>query len=160
MLFLTWGTGDSPSAGRRHRLHKGCSGLSCVCHVCFKLPSKGRWFWSLHCFLQHSQPWPPRPNSLCRGELTGKGRMRTLGWSLLTQQQPPHPALCPSGGRVQGDAAPLWSGEEAPPVSACVKVSCSVCDPMDCSPPGSSVPGILQTRILQWVAIPFSRGSS
>ena len=34
------------------------------------------------------------------------------------------------------------------------------CDPMDCSPPGSSVPGILQTRILEWVAIPFSRGSS
>ena len=31
---------------------------------------------------------------------------------------------------------------------------------MDCSPPGSSVPGILQARILEWVAIPFSRGSS
>ena len=29
-----------------------------------------------------------------------------------------------------------------------------------CSPPGSSVHGILQTRILEWVAIPFSRGSS
>ena len=34
------------------------------------------------------------------------------------------------------------------------------CDPMDCSPPGSSVHGISQTRILQWVAIPFSRESS
>ena len=33
-------------------------------------------------------------------------------------------------------------------------------DPMDCTPPGSSVRGILQTRILEWVAIPFSRGSS
>ena len=32
------------------------------------------------------------------------------------------------------------------------------CDPMDCSPPGSSVHGILQARILEWVAIPFSRG--
>ena len=32
--------------------------------------------------------------------------------------------------------------------------------PMDCSPPGSSVHGILQARILEWVAIPFSRGSS
>ena len=31
---------------------------------------------------------------------------------------------------------------------------------MDCSPPGSSVHGILQARILEWVAIPFSRGSS
>ena len=36
----------------------------------------------------------------------------------------------------------------------------TLCDPMDCSLPGSSVHGILQTRILQWAAIPFSKGSS
>ena len=34
------------------------------------------------------------------------------------------------------------------------------CDPMDCSPPGSSFHGILQARILGWVVISFSRGSS
>ena len=34
------------------------------------------------------------------------------------------------------------------------------CDPMDCSPPGSFVHWILQVRILEWVAISFSRGSS
>ena len=34
------------------------------------------------------------------------------------------------------------------------------CDPMDCSPPGSSVRGILQARTLEWVAISSSRGSS
>ena len=33
-------------------------------------------------------------------------------------------------------------------------------DPMDCSPPGSSVHGLLQARILEWVAILSSRGSS
>ena len=33
-------------------------------------------------------------------------------------------------------------------------------DPMDCSPPGSSVHGIIHARILEWVPIPFSRGSS
>ena len=33
-------------------------------------------------------------------------------------------------------------------------------DPMDCSPSGSSVHGILQARILEWVAMPFSRESS
>ena len=32
------------------------------------------------------------------------------------------------------------------------------CDPVDCSPPGSSVHGILQARVLEWVAFPFSRG--
>ena len=36
----------------------------------------------------------------------------------------------------------------------------TLCNPIDCSPPGSSVHGISQARILEWVAIPFSRGSS
>ena len=36
----------------------------------------------------------------------------------------------------------------------------NLCNPMDCSPPGSSVHGILQARILEWVAMPSSRGSS
>ena len=42
-----------------------------------------------------------------------------------------------------------------------VTQSClTLCDPMDCSPPGSSVRGSLQARILEWVAMPSSRGSS
>jgi len=42
-----------------------------------------------------------------------------------------------------------------------VAQSCpTLCDPMDCSLPGSSVYGILLARILEWVAITFSRGSS
>ena len=32
----------------------------------------------------------------------------------------------------------------------------TLCDPMDCSPPGSAIPGILQARTLDWVAISFS----
>ena len=35
----------------------------------------------------------------------------------------------------------------------------TLCDLVDCSPPGSSVHGILQARILEWVAISFSKGS-
>ena len=45
------------------------------------------------------------------------------------------------------------------PVAAAAKSlqSCpTLCDPIDSSPPGSSVPGILQARILEWVAISFS----
>ena len=39
-----------------------------------------------------------------------------------------------------------------------VTQSClTLCDLTDCSPPGSFVHGILQTRILEWVVIPFSR---
>ena len=40
------------------------------------------------------------------------------------------------------------------------KLCPTLCDPMDCSPPGSSIPEIFQAGILEWVAISSSRGSS
>ena len=46
-------------------------------------------------------------------------------------------------------------------VKVLISQSCpTLCDPMDSRPPESSVHGILQARILEWVSIPFSRGSS
>ena len=42
----------------------------------------------------------------------------------------------------------------------CCLVGLILCNPMDCSPPGSSIHGISQARIPGWVAISFSRGSS
>ena len=51
------------------------------------------------------------------------------------------------------DIMVLWWSEV---VQSCL----TLCDPVDYSPPGSSVHGILQARILEWVAISFSRGSS
>ena len=41
-------------------------------------------------------------------------------------------------------------------VNVYVQLCLTLCDPMDCSLPGSSVHGILQARILEWVAISFS----
>ena len=51
------------------------------------------------------------------------------------------------------------------PVTFCWECVCMLShsvmsDPLDCSPPGSSVHGIFQARILEWVALSFSRGSS
>ena len=46
------------------------------------------------------------------------------------------------------------------PVSLGAQLYLRLCDPVDGSPPGSSVHGILQARILAWVAISSSRGSS
>ena len=45
-------------------------------------------------------------------------------------------------------------------VSSAAHLCLPLCDPVDCSPPGSSVRGILQVRTLEWVAMPSSRGSS
>ena len=54
----------------------------------------------------------------------------------------------------------MWKQSEFPSTDECVLISQScltLCAPMDCSPPGSPVHGILQARTLEWVAIPFSR---
>ena len=45
-------------------------------------------------------------------------------------------------------------------VHVCVLSRVQLSDPVDYSPPGASVHGILQAKILEWVAISFSRGSS
>ena len=44
------------------------------------------------------------------------------------------------------------------PVCLVAQLCPTLCNPMNCSPPGSSVPGILQERILEWVATAYSRG--
>ena len=54
-----------------------------------------------------------------------------------------------------------WVMFSDPPLSLSSRLVVSdSCDPVDCSLPGSSVHGILQARILEWVAISYSRGSS
>ena len=43
-------------------------------------------------------------------------------------------------------------------MSSVAKSCPTLCHPMDCSPPGSSVHGIVQATVLEWVAVSFSRG--
>ena len=50
----------------------------------------------------------------------------------------------------------IGAGNSGPRCAA--KMCPTLCDPMDCSPPGSSVHGSLQARILEWVAMRSSRG--
>ena len=56
----------------------------------------------------------------------------------------------------QGYAAAAAAAAAAKSLQLCP----TLCDPIDGSPPGSPVPGILQARILEWVAISSSKGSS
>ena len=54
-----------------------------------------------------------------------------------------------------------WEASHVGESESVVSQSCpTLHDPIDGSPPGSPVPGILQARTLEWVAISFSRGSS
>ena len=65
------------------------------------------------------------------------------------------------GEELSLDAITLASGSRSAAVLCLVTQSCqTLCNPMDCSPPSSSVHRILQARILEWVARPSSRGSS
>ena len=62
---------------------------------------------------------------------------------------------------VLSDEGPTFMTSFNLKVKVSVAQSCpTLCDPTDCSPPGSSVCGILQARILEGVAISCSRGSS
>ena len=66
--------------------------------------------------------------------------------------------------RQSSDYSNHHSGQQAATIkdqlSKAAQSCLTLCNPMDCSLPGSSVHGIFQARVLEWVAISFSRGSS
>ena len=70
-------------------------------------------------------------------------------------------AHCNTLAYDEGHAQQRHDSSEADHYQGLYAQSCpTLCDPLDCSLPGSSVHGIFQARILEWVAISFSRGSS
>ena len=85
---------------------------------------------------------------LRRGAGQGSQRVPVLPWSLMCQMTVDQPF-------------PI-SGLEFPLVvcAMLLQLCPTLCDPMDCNPPGSSANGILQARILEWVTMPSSKGSS
>ena len=90
------------------------------------------------------------------------GFSRQVYWSGLPFPFPgdlPDPGIKPRSPALQADSLPtnLWGVAAAAAAAAKSLQSCpNLCDPRDGSPPGSPVPGILQARTLQWVAISFS----
>ena len=91
-----------------------------------------------------------------------RGFSRQEYWSGLSFPSPgdlPRPTIEPASlmsWHWQVGSLPLVPPEEVKWNQLCP----TLCDPMDCSLPGSSVHGILQVRILEWVVISFSRGAS
>ena len=73
---------------------------------------------------------------------------------LLVPEAPPLPSLFGLRGKE------VSAGSGLGPAMLAAQSCLSLCDPMDCGPPGSSVHGISQARILEWAAVSFSRGSS
>ena len=84
----------------------------------------------------------------------GVGSLSLLQGIFLTQKSNWGPPA------LQADSLPAEPPGEPHSESICRSVVSNSLRPMDCTPPGPSVHGILQARILEWVAISFSRGSS
>ena len=87
------------------------------------------------------------------------------GSPILSPGELPDPGIEPGSPALQADSLPAAATREATngishrAAAAAAKLlqSCpTLCDPIDVSPPGSPVPGILQARTLEWVAISFS----
>ena len=60
----------------------------------------------------------------------------------------------------EGDQSWVFIGRKKESESEVAQSCLTLCNPMDCSLPGSSVHGIFQAIVLEWIAISFSRGSS
>ena len=70
-----------------------------------------------------------------------------------------HKVLCPGKESCGREPTPSSSSHPTTP-SEVAQLCPTLCDPMDCSLPGCSIHRIFQARVLEWVAISFSRGSS
>ena len=126
----------------------GCrlwSGIHCVVCVCVR--------YSLSCVQLFATP----RTVACQAPLS-MGLSRQDYWSGLPFPFPedlPDPGIEPGSCALQVDSLP--SQLSGKPLKVLATQSClTLCDTMDCSPSGSSVHGILQVRLLEWVAISFS----
>ena len=143
-----WGPWGSPPAGGRPWLQGGCltaeppgkqsTGRFCSDLLTWLLQGKKRW------------PWEPRFMVLL---MKNRSWQCCWGYSLCTCLE-----SSPLGPFVSGLLIEwfwcyiLFAAAAAKSLQLCP----TLCDPIDSSPPGSPVPGILQARTLEWVAISFS----
>ena len=86
------------------------------------------------------------------------GFPRQQYWSGLPCRSPGD--LSDRGIKPESLMSPALAGKFFTTVCEVTQSCLTLCNPVDCSPPGSSVHGILQAIILEWVTISFSRGSS
>ena len=96
--------------------------------------------------------WDPRASLVSALCLSSCGCLAVERWLLVAA---PHERSSPTRNRTL--VLCLQVGFSSPAAAAKLLQSClTLCDPIDGSPPGSPVPGILQARTLEWVAIAFS----
>ena len=124
--------------------------------------SPGAWAWhGQDCCMTLSKALPlagPVSSSVSEGSETGSLRpIIILAFYDITYRGHPQKAShSPQHRRFTGPETGRHLSQKLLLTQSCL----SLCNPMDCSPPGSSVHRILQARILEWAAMPSSRESS
>ena len=134
----------------RSGLPRWHSGKESACNSGQENPmDRGAWRATVHHRVSKSRTWLKRPSTQLY--------VNTYSFSDFFPFRLLQDIQCTSWCYMVG---PCWLSSLY--VWACsIAHSClTLCDPVDCSPPGSSVHEILQARILEWVAMPSSRGSS
>ena len=137
--------------GRRHPLRKLClSDLRACSHKTFPAPNHS---WHSPGPLTGSGGWPKRSifSDLCG--------FIVFWWSTLPQPPPSAQPPWPQYSVLGSWGSTNW-GHACTCILTSLKWCPTLCDSMDCSLHSSSVHGILQERILECIAIPFSRGAS
>ena len=105
--------------------------------------------------LYHWSHQESQNNSWMITQLIG-GRTRIQTWALYIASVTPTYDFCSRQPAWFVSTTRVGLESESEVAQSCP----TLCDPMDCSLPGSSVHGIFQARVLEWIAISFSRGSS
>ena len=103
--------------------------------------------------------WDPMDCSLPSSLVHGIFQARVLTWVTISLSRGSSwPRDLTQVSCIAGQCFVVWATRESPShsnVLCLVSQSCpTLCDPMDCSPPGSCVHGILQARILEWLPCP------
>ena len=118
----------------------------------------------MHTISLHSCPHLMTLWTVAHEALLSMGFSRQGYWSGFSCPPPgdlPDPGIEPKSLMSPALADRFFTTSATQEAQVLAAQSClTLCNPMICNLPGSSVYGILQERILKWVAIPFSRGSS
>ena len=125
------------------------------------------WLWHLICFYHSLPPWKywDKNRTFFPGAEGNLGLNPTvlLKSSLPKTNAPPN-RICPkwtsNGGYKKKKSSSSSFRELKMTLGSVAQSHPTLCGPMDCSLPGSSIHGIFQARMLAWVAISFSRGCS
>ena len=170
LLYLTW---------RASKDLLSSTGKSAQCHVAAWMGENG-YVYNIYCWVPFLCTWNYHNiiSWLWKWKSLSRVRLFATPWTIRSMEfskpefwsREPFPSpgdlpdlvLEPRSPVSQADSLPaeppgwLWKWSESEFGQSCP----TLCDPMDCSPPGSTVHGIFQARVLESVAVSFSRGSS